>query len=120
MKSLMAPAFGMMEDPAWAIAALLPCADRGGLLGVLVTLNGCGHARASGNAQVLVKRGFFQCREKQQHVGLLTGISHQPDTPDFSLGRPDAARNLDIEFVEELVANLPIIERGRDFHCGHS
>src|SRR5580704_147935 len=113
MKSLIAPIFGIhatsdlaINSPTFFLRAqifascLFPRAGYRSVPRVLIAANRRGYARAGWDAQSLIEKNFFKRGQEQQHVGILAGIAHQSDAPDFSLHRTKAAGDFDVEFIK--------------------
>src|ERR1700723_806777 len=101
-------------------ARLFSGASHRGLSGVAVAFDGSGDAATGGDAQALVEQNFFEGGEKKQDVGVLVRVAHQADAPDFAFHCAEAAGDLDVEFVEKLLADFAVVDAGGNGDAGHS
>src|SRR3984957_12588038 len=84
-----------------------------------VAFDGGGDSATGGDAQALVEQNFFEGGEEKQDVGVLVRIAQQADPPDFAFHRAEAAGDLNIEFVEQLLAHFAIVDAGGNVDAGH-
>jgi len=67
----------------------------------------------------MIEQNFFKRRKKQQHISLLTGVPHQPNTPQFALYWTEPAGNLDVKFVQELLPHSAVVHSCRNLYSGY-
>src|SRR5215469_5753554 len=67
----------------------------------------------------LIDEDLVERREQLQDERLLAAIAHRAEAPNLALGEANSAGNFDIEFVEQLVANLRIIDARGNLYGGH-
>src|SRR5438067_7911904 len=84
-------------------------ADSGSGLHLRVTPNRRSNSGATRHAESLIEQALFQRRQEQQYEGLLAAVAHQSHTPDLALHRTEPAGDLDVEFVQQLIAHFPIV-----------
>ena len=85
-----------------------------------VAFDGSGDAATGGDAQALVEQNFFEGGEEKQDVGVLVRVAHEADAPDFAFHCAEAAGDLDVEFVEKLLADFAVVDAGGNGDAGHS
>src|SRR5580693_1143510 len=93
-------------------------ADRSCRFHLGVAADGGTHTGATGNAESLIQQHFFECREEQKNVGFLAAVAHQSHAPDLAFHGAESAGDFDIEFVEQLVAHLRIVNAAGNHHGG--
>src|SRR5207248_10525409 len=63
-------------------------------------------ASAACHTESLVNQALLKYREEQQHVGFLAAVAHLTHEPDFPFNRTEASGDFNIEFIEQLIAQL--------------
>src|SRR5271156_6687625 len=84
-----------------------------------IAFDGGGDAATGGDAQALVEQDFFESGQEKQDVGVLVGVAHQADAPDFAFHRTEAAGDLNVEFVEQLLAHFAVVDARGNCDAGH-
>src|SRR5260370_29551478 len=81
-----------------------------------VTPNRRSHSRSARHAESLIEQALFQRGQEQQHERLLAAVAHQSHAPDFSLHQPESSGDFDIELVEQLIADVRVVNAAGNHH----
>src|SRR5208283_962218 len=73
---------------------------------------------AGGMAMALVDQHFVEGGQQLQHKLFLAAVAHGAEAPDLTLGGANASRDLNVEFVEKLIADLQVVDARGNLHGG--
>src|SRR5271170_7598896 len=99
--------------------ALLSRAYSNRLRRALIAANCGGNTRTRRHVASLIEHNFLECRQEQQNIRILGRIAHQANSPDFALGLADATGDLEVEFVQKLLADSPVFQPAGNSYGSH-